>query len=190
MFDKNGLATKTFKALVYNYNGDGEFNGSSYLQIEIGTGIPAQSTLIRPNERRDGFTQVFNEEKQEWQYVEDHRYDDVYNIETKQKEDIRYIGKLKPEHTLLEPPSMDHEFINGEWIITEEKQAELDALENQRKIQSLHDDLDNIERQITRLERIKKRTELEEQELDQLIDQSTEIYRTIKSLEEKEVENN
>ena len=70
-----------------------------------------------------------------------------------------------------------------DWDITEEKQAELDALEKQRKIQSLHDDLDNIERQITRLERIKKRTELEEQELDQLIDQSTELYRAIKEAE-------
>lgn len=183
MFDKNGLATKTFKALVYNYNSEGEFNGSSYLQIEEGTGIPAQSTLIRPNDRKDGFTQVFDEEKQEWQYIEDHRYDDVYNIETKQKEDIRYLGALKPEHTLLAPPSMDHEFINGNWIITEEKQAELDVLEKQRKIQSLYDDLDNIERQITRLERIKQRTELEEQELDQLIDQSTDLYRAIKEAE-------
>ena len=183
MFDKNGLATKTFKTLVYNYNNEKEFNGSSYLQIEIGTGIPAQSTLIRPNDLKDGFTQIFNEEKQEWQYVEDHRYDEVYNIETKQKEDVKYLGALKQEHTLLSPPSYDHEFIDGAWIITEEKQAELDALEKQRKIQSLYDDLDNIERQITRLERIKQRTELEEQELDQLIDQSTELYRAIKEAE-------
>lgn len=139
MFDKNGLATKTFKALVYNYNGDGEFNGSSYLQIEIGTGIPAQSTLIRPNDRKDSFTQVFNEEKQEWQYVEDHRYDEVYNIETKQKEDIKYLGKLKPEHTLIVPPSTDHEFVNGEWVITEEKKIALDELKKQQKVSELEE---------------------------------------------------
>lgn len=69
------------------------------------------------------------------------------------------------------------------WIIDEALLAQEEAEENQRKIQSLHDDLDNIERQITRLERIKKRTELEEQELDQLIDQSTELYRAIKEAE-------
>lgn len=139
MFDKNGLATKTFKALIYNYNKDGEFNGSSYLQIEIGTGIPAQSTLIRPNDRKDGFTQVFNEEKQQWQYVEDHRYDDVYNINTRQKEDIKYLGKLKQEHTLLAPPSADHEFVNGEWVITEEKQIALDELKKQQKVSELEE---------------------------------------------------
>lgn len=72
------------------------------------------------------------------------------------------------------------------WVIDEELLAQEEAEEKQRKIQSLHDDLDNIERQITRLERIKKRTELEEQELDQLIDQSTDLYRAIKRLEETE----
>lgn len=180
---KNGLATKTFKTLVYTYNTEKEFNGSLYLQIEEGTGIPAQTTLIRPNERQDGFTQIFNEDKQKWEYIEDHRYDDVYDINTKQKVDVKYLGALKPEHTLIAPPSQDHEFIKGEWIITEEKKAELEALEKQRELQQLHDDLDNIERQITRLERIKQRTELEEQELDRLIDESTEIYRAIKAAE-------
>ena len=69
------------------------------------------------------------------------------------------------------------------WVIDEVLLAQEEAEEKQRKIQSLHDDLDNIERQITRLERIKKRTELEEQELDQLIDQSTDLYRAIKEAE-------
>ena len=68
------------------------------------------------------------------------------------------------------------------WVIDEELLAQEEAEEKQRKIQSLHDDLDNIERQITRLERIKKRTELEEQELDELIDESTELFRRIESL--------
>ena len=82
----------------------------------------------------------------------------------------------------------DHRPLGGKWtaegwVIDEELLAQEEAEENQRKIQSLHDDLDNIERQITRLERIKKRTELEEQELDQLIDQSTDLYRAIKEAE-------
>ena len=69
------------------------------------------------------------------------------------------------------------------WVVDDELYQEHLKEEKQRKIQSLHDDLDNIERQITRLERIKKRTELEEQELDQLIDQSTDLYRAIKEAE-------
>lgn len=69
------------------------------------------------------------------------------------------------------------------WVVDDELYQEYLKEENQRKIQQLQDDIDNIERQITRLERIKKRTELEEQELDQLIDQSTDLYRAIKEAE-------
>jgi len=184
LFNENGFAIKDCRVTVYNYDRENnEYISSTQEHVVAGSGIPANSTFVKPLDHKDGFTQIFDEEKQEWQYIEDHRYDDVYNIETKLKEDIRYLGALKPEHTLLAPPSLDHEFIDGAWIITEEKQAELDALEKKRKIQSLHDDLDNIERQITRLERIKQRTELEEQELDQLIDQSTNLYRAIKEAE-------
>lgn len=184
LFDENGFAIKDCRVKVYNYDFENnEYYSSTLEHVVKGSGIPANSTFVKPLEYKDGFTQIFNEDKQEWEYIEDHRYDDVYDINTKQKADVKYLGKLKPDHTLIAPPSADHEFIDGEWIITEEKQAELDALEKQRKIQSLHDDLENIERQITRLERIKQRTELEEQELDQLIDQSTDLYRAIKEAE-------
>lgn len=72
------------------------------------------------------------------------------------------------------------------WGITKEKQAEIDALEKQRELQQLHDDLDNIERKITRLERIKDRTVEESEELDRLIEESTELFRTIESLKNEE----
>lgn len=187
LFNENGFAIKDCRVTVYNYDCENnEYISSTQEHVVAGSGIPANSTFIKPFEQKDGFTQVFNEEKQAWQYVEDHRYDDVYNIETKQKEDIKYLGKLKQEHTLIAPPSMDHEFINGEWIITEEKQAELDALENQRKIQQLQDDLETLERDISRLERIRDRNEDEEAKLQQLYDESTQLYRDIQVLEETE----
>jgi len=184
LFDKDGFAIKDCRVKVYNYDFENnEYYSSTLEHVVRGSGIPAHSTFVKPLEYKDGFTQVFNEDKQEWEYIEDHRYDDVYDINTKQKVDVKYLGALNPEHTLIAPPSHDHEFIDGEWIITEEKKAELEALEKQRELQQLKDDLDNIERQIMRLERIRQRTESEEQELDNLIDQSTEIYRAIKAAE-------
>lgn len=149
LFNKNGFAIKDCRVLVYNYDFENnEYISSTMEHVVAGSGIPANSTFVKPLNHKDGFTQVFNEEKQEWQYVEDHRYDDVYNIETKQKEDIKYLGKLKPEHTLLAPPSADHEFINGEWIITEEKQAELDAQEKQSEIDALENELNQLKQDL------------------------------------------
>lgn len=137
-FDENGFALKDVRVKVYQYDDhDNEYTGTKYEHVVYGTGIPALSTLIEPNSDKDGFTQVFNEEQQSWEYVEDHRYEDVYNIHTKQKEDIRYIGALKEEHTKIAPPSIEHDFIDGEWVITEEKQAHIDEMNNQQRIYEL-----------------------------------------------------
>lgn len=137
-FDENGFAIKDTRAKVYNYNRENhELTSSTYEHVVEGSGIPGHSTLIKPLKDKDGFTQVFNEDQQAWEYVEDHRYEDVYNIHTKQKEDIRYIGALKDEHTTLEPPSFEHEFIDDEWIITEEKLEELETMQKQQRINEL-----------------------------------------------------
>lgn len=149
LFNENGFAIKDCRVTVYNYDRENnEYISMTMEYVVKGSGIPANSTFVKPLDHKDGFTQVFDEEKQEWQYIEDHRYDDVYNIETKQKEDIKYLGKLKPEHTLIAPPSMDHEFINGEWIITEEKQAELKAQEKQSEIDVLENELNQLKQDL------------------------------------------
>lgn len=183
LFNENGFAIKDCRVTVHNYDFENnEYISSTQEHVVAGSGIPANSTFVKTLDQKDGFTQIFDEEKQEWQYVEDHRYDDAYNIKTKQKDEIKYLGELKDEHTLLAPPSHNHEFINGEWIITEEKKAELDREEKEREIHELESQLDQVEKRITRLERIKQRTDSEEIELDELIDESTELFRTIESL--------
>lgn len=149
LFNENGFAIKDCRVTVYNYDRENnEYISSTMEHVVAGSGIPANSTFLKPLDHKDGFTQVFDEEKQEWQYVEDHRYDDVYNINTRQKEDIKYLGKLKPEHTLIAPPSMDHEFINGEWIITKEKQAELEAQAKQQEILEFEDQIKQLEQEL------------------------------------------
>lgn len=147
--DQNGFAIKNTRIKVYNYSFDEkEFISTTYEYVVEGSGIPALSTLIEPDADKIGFTQVFNEGQQSWEYVEDHRYEDVYNIHTKQKEEIRYIGALKPEHTTLAPPSIDHEFIGGSWIITEEKQVEIENINKQNEINNLQNELAMLEQKI------------------------------------------
>lgn len=149
MFDENGFAVKDCRVKVYNFSADEhEFISATMEHVVRGSGIPSKSTLVENLELKDGFTQVFDEESQTWSYVEDHRYSDVYNIHTKQKEDVRYIGNLKEEHTLLAPPSFDHDFIDGVWIITKEKQAELDAQEKQSEIDVLENELNQLKQDL------------------------------------------
>lgn len=77
--------------------------------------------------------------------------------------------------------------LNG-WVEDEALTQEHKAQEQAQQLQQKKDDLDIIETKITRLERIKKRTETEEQELDRLIDESTVLYREITAAENEEGE--
>lgn len=148
MLDKDGLAIQDVKLPVYHFNAAREFTALLFIKIEIGTGLPGQSTLVPILEMKDGFTQIFNEKKQEWEYVADHRYKTAYDINTKQELEIDYFGELKEEHTLLAPPSFDHEFINGAWIITKEKQAELEAQAKQQEILEFEDQIKQLEQEL------------------------------------------
>lgn len=183
MLNKDGLATKDERLHVFNYDANGEFTGSSFLKVEKGTGIPAQSTLVENLKSKEGFTQVFNEESEKWGYVVDHCYKKAYDVNTKQELEINYIGDLKSEHTLIAPPTYDHEFIDGQWIITEEKQAELEALKKAKALEQKRQKYFEIEATIQRLERIRERNNAEQVELDVLIDESTELFREIRAEE-------
>ena len=81
-----------------------------------------------------------------------------------------------------------HRWSLSGWIEDEELMQELKAQEQAQVLQQKKDDLDIIETKITRLERIKQRTETEEQELDRLIDESTVLYREITAAENEEGE--
>ena len=148
MLDKNGLAIQDVKLPVYHFNAAQEFTALLFIKIEIGTGLPGQSTLVPILEMKDGFTQVFNEKKQEWEYAVDHRYKTAYDISTKQELEIDYFGELKEEHTLLAPPSYDHEFINGAWVITEKKKTELEGQAKQQKILELKAQIKQLEQEL------------------------------------------
>ena len=78
--------------------------------------------------------------------------------------------------------------------VTEMSDAEFEQLKAHQEaqfeaisqLQQKHDELHAIETQIQRYDRIRDRTETEEQELDALIEQSTVLFREIKAAEEGE----
>src|SRR5699024_11480282 len=83
-------------------------------------------------------------------------------------------------------PSPDHEYIDGQWVLSAEASKRIQVIEEFSLLQQKRDELHAIETQIQRYERIKKRTETEEQELDALIDQATVLFREIKGKEIEE----
>jgi len=133
MFNKDNLALETHFVTIYSYDHNKEFTISMHTQVEEGTSVPAQSTIVEVIDQKEGFARLYDEVKKQWYYVEDNRKRTAYDKKTGQRLEIDYLGELKDEHTFLEPPSTDHEFIDGSWVITAEKQLEIDAREKQRE---------------------------------------------------------
>src|SRR5699024_8311532 len=58
-------------------------------------------------------------------------------------------------------PSPDHEYIDGQWVLSAEASKRIQVIEEFSLLQQKRDELHAIETQIQRYERIKKRTETE-----------------------------
>jgi len=79
--------------------------------------IPANSTIIKPH-FKDGYACIFDEKKQLWENIIDHRKKIVFNIENKQGVIVNYLGDIKNGYTFEEPINIYCEFKNKKWIIT------------------------------------------------------------------------
>ena len=110
-----------------------------------------------------------------YESIEDaQQYNDDFENLVEMSDEVFERFKNKPSHF--------HEWNLDRWIITDEKEAELEREEKEREINELESQLDQVEKRIMRLEPIKQRTDSEEIELDELIDESTELFRRIESL--------
>ena len=97
---------------VYNYNKDTkEYTSTTQASknpLEKGKYlIPANATTIAIGIDKDGFSQVFDEDSQKWDYIEDNRGKTVYDTTTKQESKVDYLGAIKDGFTEIAPSEFD-----------------------------------------------------------------------------------
>lgn len=112
---------------------------------------------------------------------------EVFGYETESEakrfnQDYKNLVKMSDE---LFKEYRDNRPVGGEWtyrgwVIDEELLAKELEEKKQQELNVLNQKLESIERDIARLERIKDRTDEESEELERLIEESTELYREIK----------
>lgn len=120
-FDENGYAIGTFRIMTYEYNPiTKELYGSRIEKIVDGTGLPANATLVEPPEWKQGYTLIFDVDNEQWDYIVDYRGQTVYNIYNGSSMVVDYLGEIKPNYTLQEPPGAGYEFVNDGWRISED----------------------------------------------------------------------
>lgn len=79
--------------------------------------IPANATLIEPLEIKEGYAICFDEQEENWVYIEDHRGSILFNIETKNYMTVTELGPLSTfrEYTHIEPKDFE-EWVDGKWV--------------------------------------------------------------------------
>lgn len=121
---------------IYNLRADTkEFIGAGDAYIPPHTGLPANCTTIAPPETKAGFVAIFDEETQQWDVVEDHRDEAVYDTTTRQQLYITEPGALPAGVTPVAPESDFDVWDGQQWVKDEvaERKAALEATAIQKE---------------------------------------------------------
>lgn len=111
------MSDKEQTVTVFNYHYETkEFVGESDYYIAPYTGLPASCTEIKPLLAKKGYAVIFNEETQQWEYIEDHRQAEVYNTQTGEPQTISQLGFLPENTTPLAPTSQFDRWNGTQWI--------------------------------------------------------------------------
>ena len=128
------MSDKEQTVTVFNYHYETkEFVGKSDYYIAPYTGLPAFCTEIKPLPAKKGYAVIFNEEAQQWKYVEDHRETEVYNTQTGEPQTINQLGSLPENTTLLAPASPFDRWNGTKWVKDSEAEKQYYLAEARQK---------------------------------------------------------
>ena len=99
------MSTKKCKK-PFNKRGSKEFLSSKEALLDPLEGkplLPGHATFEKPIKAKKGFSIIFNTQKNNWEYIENHRGKKVFFKETKEWTLIKTLGELDNSITLKEP---------------------------------------------------------------------------------------
>lgn len=135
VLNKENIATTAGEITVFNYDMvTREYLFSTVEYLAVGVGIPAASCTDAPGDEKAGYAICRTEELSEWEYIADHRGEDVFSTETGEPVSIILLGDY-PENTTTLAPATPYDTWNGsEWVTDTEAQhtAEVAAAEQQK----------------------------------------------------------
>ena len=192
-------STETKDVTLYGYDRETKelTNPFSYTWV-VGTGIAANSTLVKPLEDKPNFSQVFTGNV--WVYIEDHRGTKVYSTQTKEVKEITTLGGI-PEGFVKDAPTTKYDtYVDGEWKdIRTSKQKMDDILEampsldrrqfkmmllNSNKLLELEEAINNIKDTTTKL---KNKIEYEESQIFKRNDEDVITLLKLVGLSDEEI---
>ncbi|HCT1698627.1 TPA: tail fiber assembly protein [Escherichia coli] len=139
------IATVAGEIPVYNYDGETrEYLYSSVEYLAVGVGIPANSCVDAPGEKKEGFAICRTADLSSWEYVTDHRGQTVYSTETMQQVDVTTLGDY-PEGTTPNAPASPYDKWDGEkWVTDSDAKHQGDIADAEQHRQMLLAQVDEL----------------------------------------------
>ena len=173
---KNGIATSDVTLLLFSYSEKNhELLSSAEYFIRAGSGLPANSTEIKPNQQKSGYIQIFNTENNKWEYIADNRGQPIYNINDKSQSVIVNLGDIPPDYTLLEP--FEFSVWDGEkWVLDIDEQRSFKTQKNTALRDSLLNAANAEIEILSRAVRLRRATDADKKRLELLENYSIDLY--------------
>ncbi|EPC3783558.1 tail fiber assembly protein [Citrobacter farmeri] len=128
ILDKNHIATQAGNVIVYNYDGvTREYISFTDEYLAVGVGIPANSTIDKPLEEKEGFAVCRKTDDSGWIYIADHRGEAVYSTENGEAIEITVPGDY-PDDTTTTAPSTPYDAWDGKKWVTDTDAQQADAI--------------------------------------------------------------
>jgi len=102
--------------------------------------ISTSQTIVNPPDTKKGFSICWNKLNTKWEYIEDHRKEQVWNETTKDQFEVNYLGPIKEGFTNIIPPIFIqfYKFSNNSWVLDSSTKSDLiQTLVKQIKSQTL-----------------------------------------------------
>ena len=123
-FDEAGHAINAGYVRIYHFESNGECLGWSDEYINVGVGLPGNSTTISPGDHIAGMVSVFNGSA--WDKQEDHRGQTVYSIADHHADIVDYIGTIKDGYVDVAPATKFDKWDGSAWVVDVEAKRAAD----------------------------------------------------------------
>ncbi|WHM95549.1 tail fiber assembly protein [Citrobacter freundii] len=111
------IAIASGEITVFNFDGETrEYLSESVETLAVGVGIPANSCIDAPGNKKEGFVICRTANFTAWEYVADHRGETVYSTETGEAYIISLPGDYPEKTTILAPITPYDTWDGSKWV--------------------------------------------------------------------------
>ncbi|WP_213715526.1 tail fiber assembly protein [Cedecea lapagei] len=139
------IATLAGEINVFNYDGyTKEYLSLTVEYLAIGVGLPANSCIDVPGERKKGFAICRKNDLTAWEYIPDHRGETVYRKFDGDKITISTLGDYPSDVTTIAPVTVYDKWDGEKWVTDISAMKKDDISDAELKRQTLLSEANNI----------------------------------------------